>query len=130
MADAVDQICTHLEFLGYEIARRDGGAVAAKHQTHFNVVFRQYPYGILFSVFFGINAEGKARKEHVSLRCNAFNKESRVTRAYLDEDVDLVLEATFPLIYDKTAFGVFIEAFNVDLRMFSKDTVNLAEFMM
>lgn len=130
MADIVDLICTHMEFLGYEITRRDGGAVTAKHQTHFNVVFKQYGYGILFSAFFGINAEGKARKESTSLRCNAFNKEARVARAYLDDDVDLVLEATFPVMYDKAAFGVFLEAFNNDLRLFAKDTVRLAEYMM
>lgn len=38
-------------------------------------------------------------------------------RAYLENDVDLAIEAVFPNLYDKTAFGVFINAFNDDIRL-------------
>lgn len=129
MVDVVDEISTHLEFLGYEIVRNDTGSVSARHQSHFNVVFKQYGYGLLFSAYFGTNPDGIIRRDEMLARCNAFHREARVCRGYLDNDSDLIVEAVFPAFYNKAAFAVFLEALNADLRNMAKDTVNLAEFL-
>jgi len=129
MSTTIDQIIAHLEFLGYETERRDSGAIKAVHKSHFNLIFKEYGYGVLFTAFFGINAKGKSNKSNAYERVNSFNREARVSRCYLDKDFDLVVEAYFPNLYDKSTFGVFMETLNSDFVLLGKDTVNLFDIL-
>jgi len=129
MATIIDQICSHLEFLGYEIIKGESGAIGAKHKSHFNLLFREFGFGILFTAFFGINSQGKNNKGNLLERVNAFNRAARVCRCYLDQDKDLTIEAYIPSTYEKAAFGTFIETLNNDFALAGKDDVKLFEYM-
>lgn len=129
MTTVTDQISNHMEFLGYEVSKRDNDVIFAKHSTYFNLIFKEHTYGVLFTAFLSLNATGKGRIAEAYARLNMFNRGARVARAYLDKDNDLVIEACFPGYYDKTAFGVFIETLNSDFRLLANDEVKLGEFL-
>ena len=129
MSSAIDQINSHLEFLGYEIIKGENGAMAAKHKSHFNLLYREFGYGILFSAFFSTNANGKHYRANVLERINSFNTAARVCHAYIDKDGDLTVEAYIPAVYDKGAFGTFVETFNSDFSLIGRDEIKLVEYL-
>lgn len=129
MTEAVlNQILTHMEFLGYEIVRKDKH-VAAKHQKYFNLVLQDLGFGVLFTAFFGINPLGKRSRGSVLECLNTFNQKAGVCRCYVDKDFDLVIEADYPHSYERGAFGVFIDALNNDLRLLGNEEVNLRQYL-
>jgi hypothetical protein len=129
MSAIIDQVTNHLEFLGYEITRRENEVFYAKHISFFNLIFKEYPYGVLFTAFLGLNSSGKSHLAEVYPRLNAFNRSARVCRAYLDKDMDMAVESCFPIYYEKIAFGNFMETVNGDFRLISNEEIKLNSFL-
>jgi hypothetical protein len=129
MSVIIDQITNHLEFLGYEITRRENDVFYAKHTSYFNLIFKEYSYGVLFTAFLGLNAAAKSRLPEVYPRLNAFNRSARVCRAYLDKDMDMAVESCFPIFYEKVAFSNFMDTVNGDFRLIPNEEVKLNTFL-
>lgn len=125
----MDQFVNHLEFLGYEVERRDGDLIKAKHQSNANFLFHIFGFGAMAKAMFGVNSQGKNRRGDVLERLNSYNSVARVSRAYIDKDFDLAIEAVFPNLYDKPAFGVFIEAYNDDMGLLGYGDQKLSEYL-
>jgi len=127
--EMMDQIVKHLDFLGYETSQQENQVVFARHARHFNLIVKDYAFGVLFTTFFKINSEGLAHRNEVYQAVNAYNRLARVCRGYLDKDFDLVVEAYFPNYYDKTTFGNFMDTLNEDLRALADESVGLRPYV-
>ena len=88
----MDQFVNHLEFLGYEVERRDGDLIKAKHQSNANFLFHIFGFGAMAKAMFGVNSQGKNRRGDVLERLNSYNSVARVSRAYIDKDFDLAID--------------------------------------
>jgi hypothetical protein len=116
MSDIMDKITNHLEFLGYSIEPITGleGALLAKSNKNLNVVYQEKGYGVLFTHLLTMD---KNKKDKLGMlnAINAYNNKLLVSRSYVTDGVDFIfLEATYPLSYDKTTFGVFVDAIQRD----------------
>lgn len=129
MATVIDQICTHLEFLGYETNKTDSGTIRATHKSYFNIIFKEYGYGVLFSAFFSSNPTAKSDRKGFLESVNSFNRIARVSRCYIDKDEDIAFEACMPSNYEKASFGTFMEIFNSDMKNGAHDDVKLFDFL-
>lgn len=126
----MDQIAAHLDFLGYETSWGEDRVLFARHPRHFNLIVKDYAFGVLFTTFFKINDKGFTRRNDVHQAVNAYNRLARVCRGYLDKDFDLVVEAYFPNYYDKGVFGSFMDTLNEDLRALADEGVGLRQFVL
>ncbi|MDR3557279.1 MAG: hypothetical protein P4L55_21190 [Syntrophobacteraceae bacterium] len=122
----IEQIVSHLEFLGYEVhvTYSEGDKVefvSAKHPYRSNILFRPYLDGFLFQLFYATHESTKDRYDEFLDYVNNLNKCASIARMYCDDNRDLVIEAWLSPIYDKVAFGRFIDAWDNDAR------VNLAK---
>ncbi len=112
----VEEIGTHLEFLGYEVTTTDE-YLRATHPSNLNVALKEHRGGILLLSYLGASTYGKEHPEEVAELANALNVNATVARCYRDKDGDLALEAWYPGTYEKTRFSRFIEEWH-------KDTIN------
>ena len=129
MSTVMDQFIAHLEFLGYDIERSENGPIKAKHQMHANFLFNIFSFGGLARAFFGTNVQAKNQRSDLLDRVNAYNSIARVCRAYVDKDMDLVIEAFFPNLYDRITFGIFMDTFNNDIELLGYGNQKLAEYL-
>jgi len=129
MSTVLDQIISHLEFLGYEIEQREGGIIKANHQLHANFLFHLFGFGFMAKAMYGVNTLGKSHRSDFLERLNAYNGLARVSRAYVDKDFDLAVEAVFPNYYDKAAFGTFMESYNDDMGALGYGDLKLSEYL-
>ena len=60
---------------------------------------------------------------------NEMNCDLAVCRCYIDKDFDFIIEAWFPNIYDRAAFGSFMDRINTDIRRLGGDGVKMAEYL-
>jgi hypothetical protein len=108
----MDQIANHLEFLGYQIEKKEDSSIRARHDRWLNLIIDEETRGILFSSFFRTNDLAKIDKTGFLEIVNSLNAKSYVLRFYADKDYDLVMDALFPKFYDKVVFGNFIDGVN------------------
>jgi hypothetical protein len=116
-ATVVSQICTHLEWLGYKLERRDK-VVLARHDMHHNFLLQETAGVLMFKSSVTMPAEKKADHSCLMQLVNSINTEAVLVRAYVDADSDLALEAWHPIAYEKDAFGHFHD-------IWSRDTTGL-----
>jgi hypothetical protein len=126
---AMDQMKEHLEYLGYEIEKLGEDGFHARHGTFFNLTFKKYGFGVLATAFFDLNDAGKQSRLDLLKRVNAYNREARVTRCYVDEDGDLAVEGWYASAYEKVSFGAFMQGLNEDCRFLGEDGSKLNEFL-
>ena len=107
-------IIRHLEFMGYDTSM-DSDGIEAKHTKYLNFFLKTYQGGILFRTFFTASDYGREHRSEWFELINKLNADSTASRYYIDEDGDLILEAYYPGVYEKQRFGVFVDAFNVEL---------------
>jgi len=108
-----DQVTEHLKFLGYEITK-DGDRLKAKHPKYFNLAIRKYKGGMLFTTYLGASSNAKRNRPAFLELVNSLNNDATVSRAYLDKDGDLTMEAWYPGSYQKTAFSLFMDEWSKD----------------
>ena len=114
---ALEQASNHLQFLGYEITD-SGESKLARHSEKWNMVFKSYKGGLLFTAYLTGSDYAKNRRnetEYLKL-INALNHAASVARFYIDDDQDLVMEAVWPADYDRSQFGAFMDLWDHDTR--------------
>jgi len=109
---AAKEIVEHLEFLGYKVTSGED-KIEVSHPVFLNFVLRNYRGGLLISTYFIATEYGKANRSEFVEFANDLNKEAAASRFYIDKDGDLAIEAYYPGEYEKTRFGLFLDAFNL-----------------
>jgi hypothetical protein len=112
-ANDLEQVATHLQFLGYEIVRREP-VMLAKHPKKMNVGIRAFKGGILFQAFNSCKDLANSDKLGYLNLMNNWNRNAAAARFYADKDNDLCIEAWYPGAYDRERFGLFLEAWEGD----------------
>ncbi len=127
MASILEQVVTHLEFLGYQITREEK-FVRAKHEKNLNLVVQSFNSGVLFTAF--LSSNDLAKRDMLGfLECaNTMNQKALIPRFYKDKDGDLVIEAWYPHIYDRGQFGLFMEQLNNDMRLVFNDEIGFPRY--
>ena len=110
----MEQFLNHMEFLGYTITREEKFA-RARHEKNSNLVAQPMKAGVLFSCFFSHGAAGIEDRDGYLKAINIANRRVLVARFYTDKDEDLVIESWYPGLYEKAAFGSFIDIYNRDI---------------
>jgi hypothetical protein len=115
MASAIlDQMVTHLQFLGYSV-ERDGDIVKARHPTRVNILLRDFRGGVLLTSIFGCKDEAKRNRPAYMDFVNLMNQKASVVRFYADKDSDFFMESWYPGTYDRALFGSFLELWDEDI---------------
>jgi hypothetical protein len=122
--DNLEKICSHLEFLGYNLEKiksKDNtlnDSVIAQHSQKNSVfILRVSPNIILFKISLSTN------KKHVQAMDAFINEANKIlvfSKIYTELDkntkeVILRIEALYTSDYHKAAFGEFFEALNTDV---------------
>ncbi len=122
----LEDVKTHLEFLGYDI-KDDNSVVTAKHSQKLNMIFKPFNGGLLFTAVFTSNDYAKQDMEGFLKFINGINQNACVARVYADKDVDLLFEGWYPDTYNKAQFGLFMELWDRDTRGLLRDVSSEAE---
>jgi hypothetical protein len=115
----LDQIVTHMQFLGYQV-ERDGDIVKARHQTKVNILLRDFRGGVLLTSIFGCQDAAKKNRLGYLDFINQMNQKAVIIRFYADKDSDFFMEAWFPGAYDRAVFGSFLELWDEDVARLSQ----------
>ena len=113
ITNTLEQMSTHLQFLGYEIVR-DDKLTRARHASKYNIILRPLAGGVLFTSIFGCSDNAKRNRAGYLDMINSMNNKAGVARFYADKDSDFFIEAWLPDHYDRTEFGAFLEAWDRD----------------
>jgi len=110
MSDIMDKITNHLEFLGYEIEPLQGDTVGllAKSNKYLNFAYQEKAFGCLFTYLFPTNGNNKKDELGMLNAVNNFNAVAIISRCYVTGDF-VIVDAMYPLAYDKTTFGTFLD---------------------
>lgn len=126
----LQQMASHLEFLGYEIERLEIGEnkewVAARHpQSNNYLFFELLPNFILFQVSLRTDKKSNSKMDEA---INKMNKALAISRVYYEVDEDkkvlLRIESVYSSDYQKERFARFRDTFESEQKMLS----NLEEF--
>lgn len=128
----MDKITTHLEFLGYKIEplKGDFDGLLATNSKYLNFMYQEKGYSILFTYL--LQTKDIIRKDRPGAlnTINVYNNKALVSRCYMTEDSNFViLEATYPLSYDKTTFGLFVEAIQHDSMNAYNEEIGLKKYI-
>lgn len=115
----LDQMVTHLQFLGYQV-ERDGEIVKARHQTKVNILLRDFRGGVLLTSIFGCQDSAKKKRADYLDFINLMNQRATIIRFYADKDSDFFMEAWYPGTYDRAIFGSFLELWDEDIARLSQ----------
>jgi hypothetical protein len=118
MKDAtVDKVAAHLEFLGYELERRET-SIYASHPTKPNYLLSEFMDGVMHRTFWPANERAQDDRLGYLEFVNRLNHNASVTRYYADRDGDLVVEAWYPESYDRARYARFYDGMNSDFGRF------------
>jgi len=115
----LDQMVTHLQFLGYQV-ERDGDIVKARHQTKVNILLRDFRGGVLLTSIFGCQDNAKKNRSAYLDFINTMNQKAIIIRFYCDKDSDFFMEAWFPGAYERAVFGSFLDLWDEDIARLSQ----------
>lgn len=121
MASTIEQMTTHLQFLGYETSQVDD-ATGARHPRKLNLLMKPLAGGVLFTAILGGNRNAKNKRSQYLDLINSLNNKAAVARFYADDDSDLFVEAWHPDWYERTAFGTFMEVWDHDCSLLLGDS--------
>lgn len=126
-ASTVEQMGTHLEFLGYEVSR-DDQLTKARHPRKLNFAMRPLAGGILFTAIFGCSEDAKRNRPGYLEMINSLNDKAVIARFYADKDSDFFIEAWHPDHYERAAFGAFMQVWDRDCGLMA-DHSEAAKFL-
>lgn len=106
------EVQEHMEFNGYTVEVNDQ-RILAKHASKPNISMRKYNGGILFTTSYIGTDEGHNSRRRMLEIANALNVDAVAVRFYIDKDTDMIVEGYYPGVYDKEAFGIFLDKFNL-----------------
>ncbi len=114
--DTLEQILTHLEFLGYSEMNRESGFIAVKHSSRPKMCLRQCGEAVLFTIAYGVRDLNDEEKSKCFALLNKLNEGSVLSRFYLNEGLaGFYCEGAFFGEYKKTTFSGFIERWFVEI---------------
>jgi hypothetical protein len=106
------EIQEHLEFNGYTVEVNDQ-RMLAKHASKPNISLRKYNAGILLtSTYIGTDEGHNSRRRMIEI-ANSLNIDAVAARFYIDKDTDLIVEGYYSGVYDKEAFGIYLDKYNL-----------------
>jgi hypothetical protein len=109
------QICDHLNFLGYEITKENKLTIA-KHHRKMALFIEESLEIVMIASIFTSGEMAKSDKVGYLEFINSLNRDAFLTRVYIGMATNLIFEASFQGIYDKTTFGRFLEILDRDTR--------------
>ena len=130
--NSIEEITTHLEYLGYKIEWEDhdvlkkkdnwymigevdeGSFRYAEHDEKVSFFFFDVPGGVVFNGGMATNEKASTNKTEFIEIINCLNQKSKVTKFYALENNDLSYEAYFFGNYNKSTFNTFIERYDQD----------------
>jgi hypothetical protein len=112
-ASFINNIISHLEFLGYKIEKMEGW-FRCHHERKKTFIFSDQYGGILLSAWYRSNDFAKENKGEFLHYINQLNRKTIVTRISLDGEGAINFDAWFPGIYDKEQFGLFMDLWDYD----------------
>lgn len=115
----LDQMKTHLEFLGYQISQ-DEKRIMAHHNTKCDFTIRPLQGGFIFTAIFTGNQNAKGDKASFLDFINSLNNEAVLARFSADKDSDFFIEAWHPPSYERVAFAAFLDVLDQDFQRFLK----------
>jgi hypothetical protein len=107
------EIETHLEYLGYEVSRRDNSIVAI-HGEKPNFQISRANGGTLFVSYWQTNVYARAHRTEFLELINDFNAGATTATFYIDDDGDLGFSGWYTGDYEKANFTRFLERWNRD----------------
>jgi hypothetical protein len=111
MDSTIKEISEHLEFLGYETSPSGDDGFHATHSVRPNFLARAFNGGCLLSAWYGTTAQAVVNREGFLEAINALNAQARI---YVDKEFDLTVEAFYPVPYERTYFGRFMDMWDRD----------------
>jgi len=102
----------HLKRDGYRFSRTSVG-LRADHDQEFGFIVSETAGGVKFRIFFKLDP--RAAPQLIIKLTNDLNRETVVSKFYLDADSDFVIDAWLPLNYEANAFAAFMQAWDHDL---------------
>jgi len=85
--------------------------------------------GILFATIFACDDNAKRDRSSYLELINSLNNKAAIARFYADEDSDFFIEAWHPDHYDRTGFGIFIEAWDRDCALLAKSWLEASKYL-
>lgn len=130
MPSVLDKVATHLKFLGYEVENNKVATVIiATHPTKPDIFIVPTNFGNLYYLGrYEINSLGLKQIGKVLEHINLFNSTSMVLRCFLNDENIIMFEAFYPNLYEKAAFGLFIETISYEITLMAKEDINLIEY--
>lgn len=111
--DQAGEMQTHLEFLGYEVSRKED-AILAMHEVKPSFQIRKVNGGTIFISYWQTNVYARAHRTEFLELVNDFNASATTATFYIDADGDLGFSAWFNGDYEKMRFAQFVERWNRD----------------
>jgi hypothetical protein len=127
----MDKITAHLEFLGYKSEPLNGvDGLLATSNKYLNFMYQERGFGILFTYLIQTNDNNRKDRSGILNAINTFNSKVVVSRGYVNDDSTyILLEATYPLSYDKTTFGIFIDTIQRDTANVYNEEIGLKNYI-
>ncbi|MFC1525970.1 hypothetical protein ACFL6X_04065 [Candidatus Latescibacterota bacterium] len=109
--DKAKDVAKHLEKKhDYKVEKTDDG-LQAKHVDWLNIKITEYKGGLLFWAY--LETSQHDRGDLLEL-ANVLSLNATASRAYVDDEDDLIFEAWFPGKYDDDRFETLLEAWHND----------------
>lgn len=113
LPEHASEIETHLEYMGYEVSRKQG-SILAIHEVKPSFQIRRVNGGTLFISYWQTNVYARAHRTEFLELINDFNASATTATFYIDDDGDLGFSAWFNGDYEKMRFAQFVERWNRD----------------
>jgi hypothetical protein len=112
-ASFIDNIISHLEFLGYKIERKEGW-FRCHHERKKTFILSNHYGGILLSAWYQSNDFARNNSGDFLLYINQLNRKAIVSRVFMGDEGSLNFDAWYPDSYDKEQFGLFMDLWDYD----------------
>lgn len=112
----LEKMAAHLEFLGYQIENK-GESVFATHPQKTNILIRPGSGGFFIQALYNVGKKAEQDRIGFLEALNELNSKAIVARFWAqprDKEPSLGIDVWVPSIYDKVAFGTFLEFWHYD----------------
>jgi hypothetical protein len=116
VANAIGQLQTHLQILGYTVTLHKDTVLIAKHDKHANLILSAYEGGIVVGTTYSTTARAKLNRLGLLELLQKLNQSAHLVRYYVDDDGDFCIRGLFVGDYEATRFTQFLEMYNIDCR--------------
>ena len=119
-SNTISEIITHMEFLGYEMEKREDGNYIARHDSYGTTFVKPYHGGALFQQYWVLNNYTSDKRSSCLDAINEINSNANVTTYVVNIDSEgdalLRMDSCYLGVYDKKLFGNYLELYNTDTR--------------